>query len=201
MCLVKKRRYRSNERMSIKGFRSIYRFCCLQRMEHNRNNLIYIYYLFFFVASLQFIRGGAASRGAPPEPCPAASCLAASPGARAMQPRPKAVAPRGSFRLRPARRPLPLPAVGRYIGARGLPRCPWVPCSPLRGCASDVTALASLALSREVTQAAWQNGGTVIPPCVFHCPIAKYPLNKGSPSVFSHGLRAHARACTRLRRR
>lgn len=41
------------------------------------------------------------------------------------------------FRLRPAPRPLPLPAVGRYIGAHGLPHCPWVPCSGLRPCAPD----------------------------------------------------------------
>lgn len=41
------------------------------------------------------------------------------------------------FRLRPAPRPLPLPAVGRYIGARGLPHCPWVPCSGLRPCAPN----------------------------------------------------------------
>ena len=41
------------------------------------------------------------------------------------------------FRLRPAPRPLPLPTVGRYIGARGLPHCPWVPCSGLRPCAPN----------------------------------------------------------------
>lgn len=46
-----------------------------------------------------------------------------------------------------------------------------------------------------VTQSAWQNGGTVIPPCVFQCRNTKNPLNKGSPSDFPHGLRARAGAC------
>ena len=46
-----------------------------------------------------------------------------------------------------------------------------------------------------VTQAGWQNGGTVIPPCVFQGRNTKNALNKGSPSVFPHGLRAHAGAC------
>ena len=45
-----------------------------------------------------------------------------------------------------------------------------------------------------VTQAGWQNGGTVIPPCVFQGRNTKNPLNKGSPSDFPHGLRAHAGA-------
>ena len=45
-----------------------------------------------------------------------------------------------------------------------------------------------------VTQAGWQNGGTVIPPCVFQGRNTKNALNKGSPSVFPHGLRAHAGA-------
>lgn len=48
-----------------------------------------------------------------------------------------------------------------------------------------------------VTQAGWQNGGTVIPPCVFQCRNTKNPLNKGSPSDFPHGLRARAYACAR----
>ena len=46
-----------------------------------------------------------------------------------------------------------------------------------------------------VTQAGWQNGGTVIPPRVFQCRNTKNPLNKGSPSDFPHGLRARAGAC------
>lgn len=50
-----------------------------------------------------------------------------------------------------------------------------------------------------VTQSAWQNGGTVIPPCVFQDGITKNPLNKGSPSDFPHGLRAHAGAGVHVR--
>ena len=46
-----------------------------------------------------------------------------------------------------------------------------------------------------VTQAGWQNGGTVIPPCVFQGRNTKNALNKGSPSVFPHGLRARAGVC------
>lgn len=45
-----------------------------------------------------------------------------------------------------------------------------------------------------VTQSAWQNGGTVIPPRVFQGRSTKNPLNKGSPSDFPHGLRARAGA-------
>lgn len=45
-----------------------------------------------------------------------------------------------------------------------------------------------------VTQAEWQNGGTVIPPCVFQGRNTKNPLNKGSPSDFPHGLRGRAGA-------
>lgn len=45
-----------------------------------------------------------------------------------------------------------------------------------------------------VTQAEWQKGGTVIPPCVFQGSSTKNPLNKGSPSDFPHGLRALAGA-------
>ena len=45
-----------------------------------------------------------------------------------------------------------------------------------------------------VPQAGWQSGGTVIPPRVFQGRSTKNPLNKGSPSDFSHGLRARAGA-------
>ena len=45
-----------------------------------------------------------------------------------------------------------------------------------------------------VTQAGWQNGGTVKPPWLFQGGNTKNPLNKGSPSDFPHGLRAHAGA-------
>lgn len=163
--------------------------CGVFRFRRYHSLLVHFPFSFFFVASLRFSGGGAASRGAPPEPCPGASCLAPSPGARAMQPRPKAVAPRGSSRLRPAPRPLPLPAVGRYIGAHGLPHCPWVPCSALRACAPEVTALASLALPCEKRNTRSVSGGTVVPQCDFLWRSSEKPLNKGSPAFFPSGAR------------
>jgi hypothetical protein len=48
-----------------------------------------------------------------------------------------------------------------------------------------------------VTQAGWQNGGTVKPPWLFQRRNTMNPLNKGSPSDFPHGLRARAGAGTR----
>lgn len=50
-----------------------------------------------------------------------------------------------------------------------------------------------------VPQAGWQSGGTVKPPRVFQGHNTKNPLNKGSPSDFSHGLRARAGAGAHLR--
>ena len=64
-------------------------------------------------------------------------------------------------------------------------------------CVARVTSMLRIRRYRAilVTQAGWQNGGTVIPPCVFHCRNTKNPLNKGSPSDFPHGLRARAGVC------
>lgn len=65
-------------------------------------------------------------------------------------------------------------------------------------CLARVTSMLRIRRYRAilVTQAGWQNGGTVIPPCVFQGRNTKNPLNKGSPSDFPHGLRAHAGAGT-----
>lgn len=64
-------------------------------------------------------------------------------------------------------------------------------------CMAGLSGLLSVRRHRAilVPQAGWQNGGTVKPPCVFHCRNTKNPLNKGSPSDFPHGLRAQAGAC------
>lgn len=68
-------------------------------------------------------------------------------------------------------------------------------------CVARVTGMLRIRRYRAilVTQAGWQNGGTVIPPCVFQGRSTKNPLNKGSPSYFPHGLRARAGAGAHLR--
>ena len=68
-------------------------------------------------------------------------------------------------------------------------------------CVAGVGGLLSVRRHRAilVPQAGWQSGGTVKPPRVFQGRSTKNPLNKGSPTVFPHGMRARAGAGAHLR--